>query len=116
MSNADLIKEITTAFSNNRTDQAVIDKNFAPGFRYWSNGKQGDLAGYRAALAEYEKDYDRFTISRWDELFEAHDKVVAAYRLDGAKKSGGNDSMNVMAVWQVKDGKVASLRQVLAKP
>jgi ketosteroid isomerase-like protein len=106
---------ITTAFSDNRADQAVIDKNFAPGFVFWSNGKRGDLASYRAALADYQKDYNRFTIDKWDEVFEAHDKVVVAYRLQGTKKAGGQDSMDVMAVWQVKDGKVASLRQVLAK-
>ena len=29
MSNAELIKSVTTAFCDNRADQSVIDKNFA---------------------------------------------------------------------------------------
>jgi ketosteroid isomerase-like protein len=116
MSNTELIKAITAAFCDNRADQSVIDKNFASDFVFWSNGKKGDLAGYRAALAEYQKGYDRFSIANWDELFEAHDRVIVAYRLDGAKKAGGLDALYVMAVWQVKLGKVVSLREVLARP
>jgi hypothetical protein len=38
--------------------------------------------------------------------------VVTSYTLEGQKKSGGSERTNVMAVWRLANGKIASLREV----
>jgi ketosteroid isomerase-like protein len=112
MSNLELVREITDAFCSNRLDQEVLGKYFARDFKHVANGRETDLAGYSAHLAEYGSTYKHFRIPDWDELFESGDKVVASYTLEGETQSGEKQNMSVMAVWRIKGGKVASLREV----
>jgi ketosteroid isomerase-like protein len=112
MDNLEIVREVTDAFCQNRLDQRALETYFAPDFQHVANGKTTDLRGYSQRLDTYMKDYDRFRIPAWDELFAAGDKVVTSYTLEGEKKSGGRDTMNVMAVWRLSDGKIASLREV----
>ncbi len=112
MSNLDLVKEITAGFENNARDRAALDRYFAPDFVHWANGERSDLQGYAAHLEQYERDYEGFTIPTWDEAFEAGDRVVAAYTLEATAKDGVTERIPVMAIWQIQDGKVTSLREV----
>ncbi len=112
MDNLAAVKEITDQFAQNRDDQAVLNKYFAPDFVHWSNGQKSDLQGYASHLAGYRNAYDSFSIPAWDELFAADNKVVAAYTLEAKKKDGAVERIPVMAVWRFENGKVASLREV----
>jgi ketosteroid isomerase-like protein len=112
MSNLELVKEITTAFCDNRLDQQTLSKYFARDFKHFANGHETDLAGYSAHLAKYGSDFKRFKIPAWDELFESGDKVVASYTLEGETPAGEKRNTAVMAVWRIEAGKVASLREV----
>jgi ketosteroid isomerase-like protein len=112
MDNIQIVKEVTEAFCDNRLDQQVLDKYFAPDFSHIANGRKTGLREYSEHLQRYMRDYQRFRIPAWDELFAVDDRVVAAYTLEGEKASGPTDRVNVMAVWRLKDGKIASLREV----
>jgi hypothetical protein len=112
MDNTALVKEITNAFCENGNDPAVVQKYFAPNFVHVGNGKRSDLSAYLARLAEYQRRYTRFRIAAWDELFTVDDKVVVSYTLEAEKGAGPPDRMAVMAIWQLKDGKVIALREV----
>lgn len=112
MGNVELVKEITGQFAKNAEARSVLDKYFSPNFVHWANGKRSDLQGYAARLADYREVYKDFTIPKWDEAFEAGDRVVVAYTLDANKKDGGVEHIPVIAIWNVEGGKVTSLREV----
>ena len=112
MNNVDLVKEVIRVFCENKTDQKALDAHFSPDFEHWANGKKGGLKDYARRLAAYGAAYENFKIPTWDEVFAAEDKVVTSYVLEGRKKDGAEDRMAVMAVWHVKDGKIAALHEV----
>lgn len=112
VSNIDLVKEITEALARNTNDREVLERYFAPDFKHWANGSRSDLKGYATHLAGYQLRYESFRIPAWDELFEADDRVVAAYVLKAEDKDGATTRLAVIAIWRLKDGKVISLREV----
>ena len=115
MNNTEIIKEITNAFCENRRDQQILDKYFAPGFKHTANGRTTDLKGYSDHLVRCMAEYKSFKVLDWDELFEAGGKVVTSYTLEGEMDAGGKEQTVVMAIWRLKDGKVVSLREVDAR-
>jgi SnoaL-like domain len=73
-----------------------------------ASGKEG----YAARLAAYGKKYRRYRIPAWDEAFAADDKVVVSYTLVAEKADGPPDTLAVIAIWRLNDGKVVALREV----
>ena len=112
MSNLDLVQEITEAFALNADARQVLDRFFAPSFEHWANGRRSDLEGYAAHLAGYRSRYKSFRVPTWDELFEAGDRVVAAYVLEAKGKDGTTTHVPVIAIWRFQDDKVVALREV----
>ena len=112
MDNVEIVKEITNAFCENRFDDRVLSRYFSADFEHVANGKHTDLRGYSDHLADYMSQYSQFRIPDWDELFAVGDKVVASYTLEAQKRSGDIDEFAVMAIWELADGKVTSLREV----
>ena len=112
MDNVRIVREITDAFAENRIDDRILDRYFAPDFEHVVNGRRTDLRGYSDHLARYMRDYERFRISDREEPIAADDKVVTAYTLEGKKRDGGTEEMAVMAIWQLENGKVKSLHEV----
>lgn len=112
MSNLDRVKEITDAFARNADDRQVLDRFFAPDFEHWANGRKSDLEGYATRLQNYRSRYEGFRMPAWDELFEADDRVVAAYVLEAKSKDGTVTHVPVIAIWRFKDDKVVALREV----
>lgn len=112
MDNLEIVKKITDAFCENRLDQQILEQYFAPHFKHVANDRQSDLNEYSKRLADYADQYKSFEIPKWNELFAAGDKVVASYTLEGETQTGKKDKLAVMAVWQLANGKVESLREV----
>ena len=112
MDNVRIVSEITDAFAENRLDDRILDRYFAPDFEHVANGRRTDLRGYSDHLARYMRDYERFRISDREEPIAAGDKVVTSYTLEGRKRDGGTEEMAVMAIWRLEDGKVKSLHEV----
>ncbi len=112
MDNVQIVKEITDAFCENRIDDQVLARYFAPNFEHVANGRHTNLQGYSHHLADYKGEYTRFRIPARDELFAAGDKVVASSTLEAQKRSGETHEMSIMAIWRLVDGKVTSLREV----
>jgi hypothetical protein len=78
-----------------------------------ANGATSDKAGYLARGRGYREQYVSIDRPDFDELFEADDRVVAAYTLALQRQDGAAERMAVMAVWAVSDdGKVTALREV----
>ncbi len=115
MDNIEIVKEITTAFAENRHDQATIEKYFASDFEHIANGERTDLRGYGERLANYMANYKSFKIPTWDELFSTDDKVVASYSIEAERNDGAQERIVVMAIWRLRDKKVIALREVEAK-
>jgi ketosteroid isomerase-like protein len=115
MNNTEIVQEITNAFCENRLDQQTLAKYFAQNFEHTANDRRTDLKGYSEHLANYMREYKKFRLRGWDELFSAGDKVIASYTLEAEKDTGGQDQLVVMAIWRLADGKVVSLREVDAK-
>jgi ketosteroid isomerase-like protein len=115
LDNIDIVKEITRTFSENRHDQEMLQKYFAPDFEHIANGEQTDLEGYTARLTNYMRDYQGFKVPAWDELFSTDDKVVVSYTLEAKRSDGAQDKIVVMAIWRLRDGRVVELREVDAK-
>jgi ketosteroid isomerase-like protein len=111
MNNVDLVKEVVQKFCENKQDENVLNKYFAPDFEHTANGKRGRLKDYAERLAAYGKTYEHFRIPAWDDIFAAGDKVVTSYVLE-ANKAGKHENFAVMAIWRVKDGKITALREV----
>ena len=112
MDNMEIVREITDAFAENRVDDRILSRYFAPDFEHVVNGRRTDLRGYSDRLARYMRDYERFRITELDEPFAAGDKVVTSYTLEGKKRGGGTEELAVMAIWRLEDGKVKSLHEV----
>ena len=115
MNNIQIVKEITNAFCENRDDQQILAKYFARNFEHATNGQHTDLKGYSEHLAGYMRKFKKFRVLAWDELFQADDKVVASYTLEGEMDAGGKEQIVVMAIWRLANGKVVSLREVDAR-
>ena len=60
---------------------------------------------YKAHPAKYTRKYVNFRTHKWDEAFEAGDRVVGAYTPVGERKDGRQEKIAVMATWQLADGK-----------
>ncbi|MGI9388348.1 MAG: nuclear transport factor 2 family protein [Methyloligellaceae bacterium] len=114
MSDVEIIKRVTNELCKNDHDAAVLEQYFAPEFTFWSNGQQGDLSEFSARMVEYGKNYKNMTIPNWDELFATDHRVVVSYIFEAHKHDGATNRSAVMAIWQLRDGKIVALRQVLA--
>lgn len=112
MDNVRIVREITDAFAENRIDDRILSRYFAPDFEHVVNGRRTDLRGYSDRLDRYMRDYERFRISDLDEPIAADDKVVTSYTLEGEKRDGETEELAVMAIWRLADGKVKSLHEV----
>jgi ketosteroid isomerase-like protein len=112
MDNIEIVKEITNALCENKHDQQILTQYFAPGFEHIANGRRTNLEGYAKHLASYMSTYKSFSITAWDDIFAAGDKVVASYTLEGKADAGERERVAVMAIWRLSDGKVVSLREV----
>jgi limonene-1,2-epoxide hydrolase len=111
MENIEIVKEITTAFAENRHDQAILKKYFAPDFEHIANGQSTDLHGYGERLTTYMTNYKGFKIPTWDELFSTDDKVIASYSIEAERNDGAQEKIVVMAIWRLRDEKVIALRE-----
>jgi SnoaL-like domain len=86
---------------------------FADDFVHHANGATSDKAGYLARGRHYREQYASISRPEFDELFEADDRVVAAYTLALHGQDGADERTAVMAVWTISDdGKVTALREV----
>jgi len=112
MENTQIVKEITQALCEKKKDNQFLSKYFAPEFEHIWNGSRTDLKGYSEHRAEYMRNYKRFRIPNYDELFSAGDKVVTSYTLEAETGIGKQERSAVMAVWRRSNGKVVSLRWV----
>jgi hypothetical protein len=115
MDNIEIVKKITTAFAENRHDQAILEKYFAPEFEHIANGEGTDLRGYGERLTSYMTNYRGFKIPTWDELFSTDDKVIASYSIEAERNDGVQEKIVVMAIWRLRDEKVIALREVEAR-
>ena len=84
--------------------------------RTLNNGQPIDLNAYARHVAAYTGQFKRMRIPRWEERFAADDdKVVVAYTFEGERADGAQARVAVMAVWRLREGKVASLHEVNAE-
>ena len=88
MDNVQIVKDITNAFCENKLDDKVLEQYFAKDFEHVVNGRHTDLKGYAEHLADYMREYRRFRIPAWDELFAAGDRVVSSYTLQAERPNG----------------------------
>jgi hypothetical protein len=113
MDKLEFIKDITYKMCDHDFDLDLVETTYADNFVHHANGAMTDKSGYLARGREYREQYASIDRPEFDVLFEADDRVVAAYTLRLHRKDGSSERLAVMAVWTVgDDGKVNALREV----
>lgn len=115
MSNADRIREITYRMCDRDFDLELVEDEFTDDFTHTANGTTTDKAGYLQRGREYRELFERIERPEFDELLEIEDRVVVAYTLTPHRRDGGVQRLAVMAIWTLRDGKIAALREVDAE-
>ena len=113
MHDIELVKNMTEELCKNDRHKEVLQRDFAQDFTYWTNGEEGDLAQLAARLVKYKNAYEYMGIPHWDMIFATDRGVVVSYMFESREKGGDTVRTAVMAIWEVKDGKIFSLREVL---
>jgi ketosteroid isomerase-like protein len=112
MDSVDFVKDITHKMCDRDFDLDLVESTFADDFVHHGNGMKSDKAGYLARGREYREQYASIDRPEFDELFAVDDRVVVAYTLGLHRRDESTERMAVMAIWTVRDGKIAALREV----
>ncbi len=108
----EFVRDITFKMCDRDFDVDLVESTFAEDFVHHGNGATSDKAGYLARGREYREQFASIDRPEFDELFAVDDRVVVAYTLQLHRNDGDAERMAVMAIWTVRDGKVAALREV----
>jgi hypothetical protein len=113
MDNVAYIQEITGRMADRDFDLELVEKDFADDFVHHANGVQADKATYLERGRSYRERYEHIERPDFDVLEPVgDDRVLAAYTLALTESGGRTDRIAVMALWTIRDGKVAALREV----
>ena len=113
MDEVNFVKKMTEDLCKNNQHEEVFQRDFAPDFTYWTNGEEGNLTDLASRLTSYRETYEHLGISHWDMIFATERGVVVSYIFESKEKGAEMVRTAVMAIWEVKDGRISSLREVL---
>jgi ketosteroid isomerase-like protein len=113
MDNVEYVRDITDRMADRDFDLDLVQREFADDFVHHANGVTADKATYLRRGQAYRERYVRIDRPTFDELVAVGaDRVLAAYTLQLTEHGGQTDRVAVMALWTIRDGKVAALREV----
>ena len=113
MTDVDLVRKMTEELCQNDHHEEVLERHFAPDFTYWTNGEEGDMAKLASRLVSYRNIFEYLGVSHWDMIFSTDRGVIVSYIFESKEKGKETVRTAVMAIWEVHNGKITSLREVL---
>jgi hypothetical protein len=96
MDNVAYVQEITGRMADRDFDLDLVESDFTDDFVHHANGVTADKATYLARGRSYRERYERIHRPAFEVL----------------ERGGNTDRIAVMALWTIRDGKVAALREV----